>query len=419
LDPVRLIQDFNAVRDPERLRLKYRSIRTSPFGFLRGSCHLFHARLPRGGIFKSTPLVWSSGDLHLENFGGYKADNRLVHFDLNDFDESALAPAAFDLVRFLVSLRVVADGLRLTEAQSQALCQIFLDAYATALAQGKAYWLERETAQGLLRALLDGLRDRQRAAFLDARTVVQRGARLLRTDGKKALPASAAQRQALIAFMNEFARSQADPDFFAVLDVARRVAGTGSLGVGRYAILVQGKGSPDGNHILDLKQALPSSLLSRLKTPQPRWKSEAQRIVEVQRRMQAVPMAFLQAVRFDGKPWVLRAVQPSEDRLALHSQPPAAADRARVLADLGRLLAWAQLRSAGREGSAIADELMDFGRRRKWKAALLLASKDSAAQVLSDATTFNRAWDDGAFAPYSKEKFRLSDFAAAGGSELP
>jgi uncharacterized protein (DUF2252 family) len=72
-------------------------MRASPFAFLRGSCHLFYDRLPRGGIFRSSPLAWSCGDLHLENFGSFKGDNRLVYFDINDFDESALAPASWDL----------------------------------------------------------------------------------------------------------------------------------------------------------------------------------------------------------------------------------------------------------------------------------------------------------------------------------
>jgi uncharacterized protein (DUF2252 family) len=139
LDPVRQIQDFNAGRDPERLLLKYRAMRASPFGFLRGSCHLFYARLPRGGVFKSAPLVWVCGDLHVENFGSYKGDNRLAYFDVNDFDESALAPASWDLVRFLTSLRVGADSLSVSDANARALCQLFLDAYASALAQGKAY----------------------------------------------------------------------------------------------------------------------------------------------------------------------------------------------------------------------------------------------------------------------------------------
>lgn len=61
-------------------------------------------------------------------------------------------------------------------------------------------------------------------------------------------------------------------DFYDVLDVARRVAGTGSLGLDRFTILVRGKGSPDSNNMLDLKQSLPSSLLPRLKVTQPKWK---------------------------------------------------------------------------------------------------------------------------------------------------
>jgi len=74
--------------------------------------------------------------------------------------------------------------------------------------------------------------------------------------------------------MTQFAQGQPDPNFFKVMDVGRRVAGTGSLGVDHYAILVQGKGSPDGNYLLDLKQALRSSLVPHLKVSQPKWISE-------------------------------------------------------------------------------------------------------------------------------------------------
>ena len=397
LDIIRQIQSFNAGRDPERLALKYRAMRESPFAFLRGSCHLFSAALPRGGVFKSAPLAWVSGDLHLQNFGSYKGDNRLVYFDINDFDEAVLAPASWDLVRLLTSLCVGAAGMGVASPKVQTLCQDLLDAYAAALAQGKAYWVERETVQGPVRQLLDGLRERQRASFLNTRTTLQGGLRRLRTDGRKALPASAAQREAVARFMHGFAQAQPKAQFFSMIDVARRVAGTGSLGVERYAVLVQGKGSPDGNHILDLKQALPSSLMQRLKVAQPRWPTEAERIVAVQRRMQAVPMAFLQPVLFDERAFVLRALQPSEDRLTMSAsrrQPDALES---VVQTLGCVVAWAQLRSAGREGSACADELIDFGRRQKWKARLLDASQDCAAQVARDAAVFNEAWDDGVF----------------------
>ena len=191
IDPIRNIREFNAGRDPERLQMKYQAMRADPFVFLRGTCHLFYERLPRLSTLNASPQAWVCGDLHLENFGSYKGDNRLVYFDINDFDEAALAPVSWDLVRFLTSVLVGADGLRASRADALALCQGFIDAYAEVLVRGKARWAERETTQGLVRELFDGLRGRQRAEFLDKRTEWQgkgnEKKRVLRVDGTKAL----------------------------------------------------------------------------------------------------------------------------------------------------------------------------------------------------------------------------------------
>ena len=32
--------------------------------------------------YKRTPISWLCGDLHLENFGSFNRDNRLVYFDM-------------------------------------------------------------------------------------------------------------------------------------------------------------------------------------------------------------------------------------------------------------------------------------------------------------------------------------------------
>jgi uncharacterized protein (DUF2252 family) len=391
------IKAFNTGREPERLLLKYQKMRISPFAFLRATCHLFYARLPTGGVFKSAPRVWICGDLHLENFGSYKGNNRLAYFDLNDFDESALAPASWDLVRLLASLQVGAATLGFSKQQARSLCAGFLTSYAAALAGGKAYWIERETAHGIIKDLLLSLRERQRAQFLDTRTTFKRRRRVIKVDGEKALAATDEQRAAVTGFMAKFAATQAEPDFFKVLDVARRIAGTGSLGLDRYAVLVQGKGSPTGNYLLDLKACTPSSVAPHVATPQPRWKSEAHRVVEVQRRMQAVSVALLQPVRFQGAPYVLRELQPHEDRITLDRSGITPQEVGEAVATMGQLVAWAQLRSAGRNGSATADELIDFGLRAKWQARLLDAAADCAARVHKDAAAFNAAFDAGAF----------------------
>src|SRR5690348_3208016 len=153
LDVVREISEFNRGRDPRRLRLKYQAMRASAFTFLRGSCHLFYAGLPADAVLHDAPPAWISGDLHLENFGAYKGDNRLVYFDLNDFDEACLAPCTWELVRFLTSVLLGGKTLGLSRDQAKSLCRTFLSAYIAAIQDGKARWIERETAEGLVREL--------------------------------------------------------------------------------------------------------------------------------------------------------------------------------------------------------------------------------------------------------------------------
>jgi uncharacterized protein (DUF2252 family) len=397
MDLISEILTANQDRDAERLALKYRAMRDSQFAFLRGTCSLFHARLRRGAAMKSAPLAWCCGDLHLGNFGSYKGDNRLVYFDINDFDEAALAPLSWDLVRLVASLRVASAELHVPPREVTALCRTLIDHYAAALAAGKPYWVERDSAQGAAGTLMKELRDRRRPAFLDSRTVLERRRRRLRLGIGKALAASEAQRARVQAFMAEFARSQPVPEFFEVLDVARRVAGTGSLGVDRYVVLVRGKGSPDGNYLLDLKRALPSALAARVKTTQPRWPSDAERVVSVQQRTQAVAMAFLHAVRFRERPYVLRALHPSEDRVDFRTAQTAPGGLAGLVATLAQVTAWAHLRGAAHRGADGPDTLQAFGRQQPWRKALFTLADEAAQQVQRDALAYARAYDQGAF----------------------
>jgi uncharacterized protein (DUF2252 family) len=390
MDVLKSIVSANAGRDPRRLEVKYAKMLSGPFAFLRGSCHLFHERLHLEAL-PDSPLAWVCGDLHFENFGSYKADNRLVHFDITDFDESALAPVAWDLVRMLASLHTAAQDLSLADGESEHLCGHFVERYAATLASGKARWVERETASGAVADLLAQLHERKRSAFLAKRTTGRGATLALRVDTGKALPTTAAQREQVLLFMAAFARTQADPDFYEVIDVADRIAGTGSLGVERYVILVRGRGGPDAHYLLDLKRAQPSSLVSHLTVRQPLWPDDAVRIATLQQRMQAASMAFLHAVTLEGVPFVLRELQPGEDRVELHRDRDSM-DRFRGVIDtMADVVAWAHLRSAGRQGSANADALVDFGEATGWRGTLLAAAREAARQVVTDWSTFRTA----------------------------
>jgi len=382
------IISFNQGRDPERLMLKYRAMYADAFAFLRGTCHLFYQDWPADSPLNDAPPTWICGDLHLENFGSFKGDNRLTYFDLNDFDEAALAPATWDLARFLTSVLVGANTLGVNHAEALALCHCFLDSYTAALHDGKARWLERATAEGMVKSLLSGLGQRTRTEFLDSRTKLKNGKRMLRLDGKRALRAADADYQKVILFMAQFAAQQPNPEFFKVLDVARRIAGTGSLGTERYVILIEGTGSPAGSYLLDLKHEPGSALASYLKLPQPQWGSDAERVVSIQRRVQAISPAFLHAVEIGQRFYVIRELLPDSDRLQLELWNGKLRRLENVMHAMGKVVAWGHLRSGGRQGSAIADEWVSFADRNDWRGPLLEYADGYSRQVVIDWKDF-------------------------------
>ena len=389
LTVVQRIEEYNAGREPERLAVKYEAMRKDAFAFMRGTCHLFHEDWHREPVLDRTPLAWITGDLHLENLGSYKGDNRLAYFDLNDFDEATLAPVAHDLARFLTSVFVGAKCLGLKEREAQRLVSDFLGSYNAVLHDGKARWVERQTANGMVQALLEEATTLTRKRLLSIRTRMSGGSRRLRL-GRRALPVSASDRKKVIRIIRQFAKHQSNPQFYAVMDVARRVAGSASLGLERYVLLVRGRGLPDKLALLDLKQAIPPSL----GTPAGSrvvWSSEASRISSIQRWAQAVSPALLHPVRAGGRSYVLRELQPTQNRLSLESWNRTRAELEGLMTTLGQVVAWSHLRSGGRKGSAITDQWTAFAAEKKWRPALLAYASSYSRQVERDWKEFVEA----------------------------
>ena len=161
---------YNAGRDAGLTARKFARMAQTPCVFLRGSCHLFYEDWHGGKQLDAAPLAWIFGDLHLENLGSYKGDKRLAYFVLNDFYEAARAPYAWEEARFLTGLRVAAHDLGSDDREALSLCRGVLAAYAQALADGKARWIERSLAMGMVGELLRQVKRRKRKIFLNLRT---------------------------------------------------------------------------------------------------------------------------------------------------------------------------------------------------------------------------------------------------------
>lgn len=387
------IQLFNQGRIPSLLQLKYQHMRADIFSFFRGTCHLFYEDWPTNIPLNEAPSVWVCGDLHLQNFGSYKGDNRLVYFDINDFDEACLAPCTWDLARFLTSVLVGAPILGITDSDALTLCHSFISAYTKNLANGQIRTVERETATGMVKNLLMGLKQRDRKTFLDERTKLTKGKRKLRIDNARTQSVTNAERKKITNLIETWSSKQADPNFFKLLDVAHRIAGTGSLGLERYVLLIEGKDSPNQNYLLDLKAEPVSSLQPYLHLPQPQWVDQATRVIAIQKRVQGTPPALLADLQLQDQSYILHELQPTQDRVNLNQQKGALRRLEKVIRTMGEVTAWGQLRSSGRQGSAIADELITFAQAAQWQKPLLDYARDYSKQVEEDYRMFCSAFD--------------------------
>ncbi|MGN6141384.1 MAG: DUF2252 family protein [Ralstonia sp.] len=380
-DSTRILLEYNAGRDPERLTRKLDAIAADPFSFFRGTNNLYAASLADAALLHDAPRTLVCGDLHLENFGSFKGDNGLVYFDMNDFDEALAAPFTVDLVRVLSSLQVASFSWKLADEDAHNLCRRFLDTYAAALVDGKPRWVERATATGIVRNLLRGLRKRNRAAYLADRTERSGNRVTLRIDGRRTLRASKEEARRARRILEAYGQ-QGNGQRFIAIDVARRIAGTGSLGLERYSVLARPENDPTTLRLIDIKLSVPSvwdDVLGDACSVAP-WRSQAGRVVDIQRLSQAISPALLRGVVYGAKgekpkSYVVKSLQPTADRVALGSGKNVVANLDDALQTMARVAAWCHLRGCGRHGTDLVETVQDYAAGTAWrKSALKLAA---------------------------------------------
>jgi uncharacterized protein (DUF2252 family) len=323
-DPLSLLRRSNYRRATHLVSLRYGRMARSPLAFMRGSAAIMAhdlASTPTTGL-----MVQLCGDAHIGNFGGYATAERSLVFDLNDFDETLPGPWEWDVKRLAVSVTLLGreNGLK-SAACRQAVCAAsrayrtrmralsdkpYLDIWFTptrAEAAVDAYGddsglLEDALDDGLHRTnlaalpkLTDELNGRRR--FKEESPIITRRADRLRRELGEVL---AAYRRSLTVDRRLFL------DRYTVADVARKVVGVGSVGLGSYVLLLHGPGSNDPL-FLQLKEAPPSVLEPHLnKSPFPH---NGQRIVAGQRIMQAASDPLLGWTQLGGRDFYVRQLR--------------------------------------------------------------------------------------------------------------
>lgn len=312
----------------------------SPLAYLRGTAPLYYELLAQHPDLAEGPAGegWLVGDAHLENFGAFRtADaDESACFDVNDFDEAIIGPLRWDVLRLLTSMILGGRELGSSGKQSVALCSSILDGYVEALAQNSV----PKDLPPPVRRLLDKVLARSHKDLLDKRTErVGNGRRFVRGDRYPDLAPDLVPkaRTAFAAYVERLDPNGKLPrEHFAVEDVAFRVAGNGSLGVLRVAVLTRGKGEIDSRWIFDMKAEGTPSAQGLLPAPA---EAPAERVRTATLICLKHPPRMLGTTELDGRSMFVRRLSPQEDKLDLtHLRAEELPELARYLgALLGRV----------------------------------------------------------------------------------
>ena len=311
-------------RYPGLLERKLARMTASPLAFLRGAAPLFYDLLEAYPQLDKGPpgAGWIAGDLHLENFGAFRPDadfddGESTAFDLNDFDDCTIGPQRYDVLRLSTSLLLAARELGCDGPRALSLCEGMLTAYAKHARANVAM----PSPPPSIAALVKTASNRTGEALLQARTSVAKGERRF-VRGERYLELDADVRRAVPKAFEDYVRSlgksvRPKSSHCAVVDAAFRVAGTGSLGALRVAVLVSGKGC---NWVFDMKEERePSS--SRLVAPP--LLDGAKRVLAGLRACLSSPPRLAGTSLLLGAPMVVRRLAPQEDKLDLSMVAPA------------------------------------------------------------------------------------------------
>jgi uncharacterized protein (DUF2252 family) len=385
IDPLELIAADEDGRLRDLVPLRHQRMAESPFAFFRATASVQAADM--APMPRSHLVAQLSGDAHLSNFGLFRAPDRALVFDLNDFDETLPGPVEWDLRRLAASVALVARHHDVSAADHLAAQRAVASAYCEGLAEFAEMhhvelWYHRLTPKGIEAHWGDGtpghMRKRLKETVSKARTKDRlkafkklteddgAGGRRFRRDLENLTPIDQLHgldpeqaRRLFAAALASYRDTlpgdrQMLLDQYRFVDLARRVGGVGSVGTRCWLALLVGS-SPDDPLFLQIKEAGPSVLEAHLGAAP--YREPGQRVVEGQRRIQSSTDVFLgweQLLDVDGleHDYYFRQLWDGKGTLDPESITPEG------LVLLSRLCAHTLARAHARTGDA--DELAAF-----------------------------------------------------------
>jgi uncharacterized protein (DUF2252 family) len=382
-DPVGLLLSQAASRVPELVPVRHGRMLVSPFTFYRG------AALPMAADLAATPAsglrVQLCGDAHLSNFGAFASPERNLVFDVNDFDETLPGPFEWDVKRLAASLAVAGRASGFPAKARRKIALAAAERYRTAMREFAAQpfldvWyahLDIEPVIAEFRSQVKAKRYKEAEKLLAKAhtadsmkavaklTTVAGGQRRIISTPPMIVPVEElfaddvqadALYQLLHAVLGKYRRSlQSDRrhllEQFAMVQVARKVVGVGSVGTRAWIVLME---AGDGTEplFLQAKEAQTSVLAEYAGRSQ--YSNQGERVVAGQHLMQAQSDIFLGWTRvanpLDGveRDFYVRQLKDWKFSVPIELMLP------QGMAMYARLCGWTLARAHARSGDRIA-----------------------------------------------------------------
>jgi len=347
-DPVGLLEEQDVSREQDLVPVRHGRMMVSPFTFYRGAAKIMAADLaetPVAGL--ETQLC---GDAHLSNFGLFASPERVLLFDVNDFDETLPGPFEWDVKRMAASFVIAGRNNGFSKADTRAAALASVRAYREAMASFAQMgtmdiWyahLDEDELMAAIRSTVAGTKKEAKGAKKKktekkdekqeklAKTAEKRAQKTAakahtkdslqalsklaeQVDGKyrivsqppivvpardlaatyglspdQVMPAIHDQFRAYRATLQDDRRHLLER--FEIVDGARKVVGVGSVGTRAFIVLLQGRDARDPL-FLQIKEATASVLEPYL--GKSRYRQHGERVVQGQRMMQASSDIYL------------------------------------------------------------------------------------------------------------------------------
>ncbi len=130
-DPLAILEKQHETRLPDLIPVRIGRMLQSPFAYYRGTAGVMAADL-RDAPGTHVDVI-ACGDAHISNFGFYATPERELVFDLNDFDEAAIAPWEWDVRRMAASIHIGGRSAGLSEEQCEEATVAGVHAYGVVI----------------------------------------------------------------------------------------------------------------------------------------------------------------------------------------------------------------------------------------------------------------------------------------------